>query len=156
MNRRDGQSPIGFGTTLRPVLHNPIVAPGSFNGDPAFMNVMAARFFNVDVFPGLASPERDQRVPVIGSGDGDRIDRLVVENMTNVLTGGRDAAAGFANLIEPLLVGARVGVDEMSNLDARHLAKCLDVRAATAVEARNGRCEPCHSLRSHVQTIWCH
>ena len=76
LDRRGGQGPVVAGTALRAVLDDPVVPPGGLDGDPAFMDVVAARFFDVDVLARLAAPDRDQGVPVVGRGDRDRVDRL--------------------------------------------------------------------------------
>ena len=46
----------------------------------AFPDVVRYRLLDVDVLAGLHRPDRGQRVPVVGGGDGDRVDLLVVEN----------------------------------------------------------------------------
>ena len=43
--------------------------------------VMRAGLFHIDVFPRLAGPDGDQRVPVIGSCDGDGVNVFVFEKL---------------------------------------------------------------------------
>jgi len=45
---------------------------------------MRAGFFDVDIFAGLAGPDGHERVPVIGSGDGDGVDVFVFEEPANI------------------------------------------------------------------------
>ncbi len=111
------------------MLDDPVVPPGGLDGDPAFMDVVAARFFDVDVLARLAAPDRDQGVPVIGRGDRDRVDRLVLEHPADVLNSGRRAASLFRDLVEPLLERPRIGIDEIGDLDARIHADRTDRRA---------------------------
>ena len=139
LDRRGGQGPVAAGAALRAVLDDPVVPPRGLDGDPAFVDVVAARFFDVDVLARLAGPDRDQGVPVVGRGDRDGVDRLVVEHAADVLHGGRRPAALLLDLVEPLLVRPRVGIDQVRDLDARHHStNSTDVFAASAVEPGHG------------------
>ncbi len=91
LDRRGGQGPVAAGAALGAVLDDPVVPPRGLDGDPAFVDVVAARLFDVDVLARLAAPDRDQGVPVIGRGDRDGVDRLVLEDAADVLHGGRRA-----------------------------------------------------------------
>ena len=51
------------------------------------------RLLDVDVLARLAAPNRRQAVPVVGRGNHDRIDRLVVEGLAEVLDAHRIFAA---------------------------------------------------------------
>ena len=93
LDRGGGQCPLVGGTALRAVLDDSVVLPRGLDGDAAFVHVVAARFFDVHVLARLAGPDRDQGVPVIGSGDRDGVDRLVFEHPADVLHGRRLAAA---------------------------------------------------------------
>ena len=56
LHRGGGQGPISAGTALRAVLDDPVVPPRGLNGDSAFVDVVAARFFDVHVLARLAAP----------------------------------------------------------------------------------------------------
>ena len=98
LDHGDGMSPLTRGPALRAVLDNPIVATSGLDGDAPFVHVVAARFFDVHVLPGLAGPDGDQGVPVIGSGNRDGVDRLVFEHAANVLNGRRLTASILLDL----------------------------------------------------------
>ena len=53
----------------------------------AFGGVVAARLLDVDMLAGLKSGDGHGRVPVVGRGDGDRIDVLGGEELAEVLIG---------------------------------------------------------------------
>ena len=76
------------GAALGAVLDDPVVLAGGLDGDPALVDVVAARLLDVDVLAGLAGPDGHQRVPVVGRGDRDGVEVLVVEHAADVLLGG--------------------------------------------------------------------
>jgi hypothetical protein len=43
------------------------------------------RLFDIHMLAGLDRPDRGEGVPVVGRGDGNRVDRLVVENPPQIL-----------------------------------------------------------------------
>src|SRR5205823_1334619 len=55
---------------LRAVLHNAAVTLGGLDGDAAFMDIVAAGLFDVDVLPSLAAPDGHEGMPMVGRGDG--------------------------------------------------------------------------------------
>ena len=88
-----GRGPISARTVLRSVLNDPVVFASGLDGDSALVHVVAARFLDVNVLAGLAGPDRDQRMPVIGSRDRNGVNRLVVEDAADVLNRRRSATA---------------------------------------------------------------
>src|SRR4051812_23316387 len=73
-----------IGAVLRAMLDDSLVFLCRFDELPAFENVMAEGFFNIDVLARLAGPNGRQRVPVVWGGDRDGVDALVGERLTNV------------------------------------------------------------------------
>ncbi len=141
----DGLGPLAVGAALRPVLDDPVVLPGGLDGDAPLVHVVAARLLDVDVLAGLAGPDRHQRVPVVGRGDRDGVNRLVLEHAADVLLGGRRMTAGLAglardrlDLLEPFGIGPRVGIDQADDLDAGHGGEFAHVGTAAPVEPRHG------------------
>ena len=98
------------------------------------MNVVTAGLLDVDVLPRLSGPDRHERVPVIGPGDRDPIDVLVVKNPANVLHSGRYAAAVGLDLMDAIVKGPGVGIDQISDGHRGHLHVLIDMRPAPAVE----------------------
>src|SRR6185436_13208445 len=52
---------------------------------PAFPDVVADGFLDVDVLSGLEGPDRQQRVRMVGGRDRDGVDRLVLDQLPEVL-----------------------------------------------------------------------
>ena len=50
----------------------------------ALPHVVAHRFLDVDMLARLGRPNGDERMPVVGRGDGDRVKRAVLERLANV------------------------------------------------------------------------
>jgi hypothetical protein len=72
-----GQQPTA--ACLRAHLHDPIAPARRLDHPPAFDDVVADGFLDVDILAGLAGQDGHQRVPVVGRRDRHRIDVAVVE-----------------------------------------------------------------------------
>jgi hypothetical protein len=70
---------------LRAMLDHPLIFLGGFHTLAAFKDVVADRLFDVHILARLAGPDRHQRMPMVGRGDRDDIQRLVVERFAHVL-----------------------------------------------------------------------
>src|SRR5262249_49752180 len=82
-------------TALRAGLADAVVLAGGLDDAASFAHVVAHRLFNVHVLAGLHGPNRHQRMPVVGRGGGDDVDRLVVEHLAQVF----DVLGGLALLL---------------------------------------------------------
>src|ERR1051325_9359465 len=72
------------GAALRPVLNDATVFfPCGYELSP-FIDTMRERLLHIDILSGLARPDCRQRMPVVGRGDGDGIDFLIVERLTDI------------------------------------------------------------------------
>src|SRR5690242_5458860 len=80
----DGFEHAGIGAGLAAVLADAIVFFYGANELAAFESVMRAGLFDVDILGGLTAPDGDERMPMIGSGDGDGVDVFVLEELANV------------------------------------------------------------------------
>ena len=78
-----------------------------------------------------------KRVPVIGSGHRNSIDRFLVEHAANVLRGRRLSASQLLDVLQSLPVRPRVWIDQVSDLNARHLAELADVRTTASIQTRD-------------------
>ena len=122
-----GHGPFLARPALRSVLDDPLIAACGLDGDPAFMNVVTARLLDVDVFPRLSGPDRHERVPVIGRRDRDHVDVLVLEDPANVLYGRWCTAAARLDLMDSLVEGPGVGIDQVSDRHSGHLHVLIDM-----------------------------
>src|ERR1035437_2010482 len=72
------------GAALAALLHHPVVLAGRRHDLFDFEDIMRARLLDVDVLAGAARVDGHQRVPVIGGGDRDGVDRLVFQQLAVV------------------------------------------------------------------------
>ena len=70
---------IAFAAALRPMLDAFVILFGGFFQQAGLVNVVAARFLDIDVLICHEGRQRDRGMPVIRGGDADRVDRLVLE-----------------------------------------------------------------------------
>ena len=94
-------------------------------------------FFDVDIFAGLQGPDAHERVPVVGGGDGDRVEVGRGEELANV---GeffyRDAL--FGEIGGGALEDGGVGVADGDDAYAFDFAEAAEVVFAATVEADDG------------------
>ena len=135
----DGLDPRAAGAALRPGLADPAVLAGRLDDPPAFADVVADRLLDVDVLAGLHGPDRGQGVPVVGRGDGDDVDGLVVEHGPQVL----DRLRGRTPLLDELGGDFRravaVGIADVGDLAVRQAGQFLRVLLAADAAADDGR-----------------
>src|SRR5262249_32063295 len=81
----DGRARAGHAAALGTGLADAVVLAGRLDDAPALADVMADRLLDVDVLAGLDGPDGHQRVPVVGRGDADDVDAIVVEQLAEVL-----------------------------------------------------------------------
>ena len=106
---------------MRPHLDNPVVLARRVANQLAFVDGLRKRLFDVNVFPRLAGQEGDVGVPMIGGGDNDALDILVVQQVPELLgCAGRLALRFFQvriDLVEDRLVEIAEGLDLGAALD---------------------------------------
>jgi hypothetical protein len=114
------------------------VLPGGLDQPGLLADVVAEGLFDVDVLPRLDGPDRGQAVPVVGHRDRDDVDRLVLEDLPQVLHV-RGLLAGFG-LGDPhgLADDPRVGIADDGHFRVRHGGPLRDVDAALAMDAEHG------------------
>src|SRR5579872_2559874 len=120
------------------MLNNAVVAIRGAHQLAAFPPVVRAWLFDVNIFAGLARPDRHQAVPVVGSGDGNRIDGFVVENLANVEAGFWRGLAHFFNVRSALSEHAFVDIAKSRQLNVGQLGIRLDVLKTSPTESADG------------------
>ncbi len=118
-------------------LDDPLVLAGRGQHGLALGHVHADRLLDVDVGPGLDGGDHRQRVPVVGRGDQDDVEVLLLEHLAVVAVGPRLLLRGLARgdhlggLGEHLLVD----VAERDDLDRRDLDEPEQVALAVPAGA---------------------
>jgi len=73
-------------------LHHAVVLARRFDHPAAFLDAERYGLLDVDILPGLASPDGLQSVPIVRCGDGDCINILAVEQIAEINHGIRTVA----------------------------------------------------------------
>src|SRR5262249_49417263 len=81
----DGLPHAGVAAALGAGLANAVEFAGELDDAPALADVVADGFFDVHVLAGLEGPDGGEGVPVVGRGDADDVDGLVVHDPAEVL-----------------------------------------------------------------------
>ena len=130
--------PAAAGAALGAVLDDAVVFAGGFDALAAFEDVVAAGFLDVDVFAGLASPDGDEGVPVVGGGDGDGVDVFVFQELADVSVGGDFGGVVFFQLGNSAADDVVINVAESGDANAGDASESVDVGASASVDADDG------------------
>ena len=131
------------GAVLRAVLNDAAVTARGADGLLAFESIVRERLFDIDVLARLAGPYRAQRVPVIRRGLEHHVDRLVFEQLADVVVNGGLVAGAFDVVAETLGHDRLVDVAQRGQLDVLG-GEFLDggnVRAPPAAQADHRRAD---------------
>src|SRR5262249_37654968 len=79
-----GLAHAGAAAALCTRLANTAGGASSFDNTPALAHVVADGLFDINVLAGLEGPDGRQGVPVVGRGDADGVDGLVLEDLAKV------------------------------------------------------------------------
>ncbi len=118
---------------LGSVLDDAVVAASHLHRNAAFVDIVAAGFFDVDVLTRLARPDGHQGMPVIRSGDGNGVQVAIFQCLANILDSTRSIAAALIDPANITFEQPAVGVDEVGDLNAVHTGESVHVRAASAM-----------------------
>ncbi len=124
-------------TQLHAVLHDTLVLIGGFDDFAAFHKVVRAGLLYVHILARLASPDGRQRVPVVGRGNADGVNGLVVEYLTEILLRLYLLARLFLVLSGAFFQNDLIGVAERSQLHVAQPRKALNVVLTPAIYAQH-------------------
>src|SRR5579871_6962598 len=108
----------------------------------AFKPVVRARLLHVNIFAGLAGPDRNERVPVIGRGDGDGVNIFVLEQLADVAIRFWPGEPHLLGVAETLVEHAFVDVTHRSDFSPGNVREALEMIIAAAAESANGQPHP--------------
>ena len=105
------------------MLANSLVLFHGFDEFAAFKSIVRAGLFYVDIFSSLAAPDGHERVPVIGSGDGNGVNFFIFEKFANVPISFRSGRAKFFDFGDALGGNIFVDVAERGDFNVRRRAR---------------------------------
>src|SRR5215472_1546740 len=108
-----------------------------------FKPVMRAWLLHVNIFAGLAGPDRHQRMPVIGRGDGNGVNILILKKPSDVAVGFRPGQPHLFRVTDTLVQYAFVDIAHGSDFGPRSIGEALEMIVAPPSESTN--CQP-HSI----------
>ena len=118
------------GAVVGSVLSDPVVLLRGQNQLLAFPQVMAARLLDVNVLPGLESPDSDQGMPVIGRRNGERVNGGVFQKFAHLSVSLRGRQAHPVHVREAPLHDVFIHIAHGHDLHVRHARVFLDVLKA--------------------------
>src|SRR4030065_645518 len=122
---------------MRAAFHDAFVLTGGLDHFPAFPNVMRSRLFNIHVLACLTRPDRHQGMQMIRHGEHNRVDVLVLQQLSvvNVSIDLDITVLKFLDLgIQPL----RIRIAYRDHAHSGELAEVLDVLLALLSNTYNG------------------
>lgn len=129
---------MGHATALGAELDDAVVFASGLDHAAAFDDVMAGRFFGVDVLAGLAGEDCDQGVPVVGGGVDDGVDGFVVQEASEIFLGAGGFAGDFFDGLEGLGEHGVVDIAEGDDLDGFVAGEFVGEFGASVAEADDG------------------
>src|SRR5436190_1812508 len=116
-------------------LNDPLVLACCGNHQLAFMQVVAAGLFYIDMFAGGTGEDRRRRMPMIRGGDRNRVNVPILKHLAQVRNAFGLARLFFEDSLDSLLDRAAVHVANVSNLRVRRSQVTGDVRHPAAIAA---------------------
>src|SRR5947208_7652755 len=139
VDQLDGLAEAAPPAPLRPAGRDPLVLAGGLDEPGAFPHVVRNGLFHVDVFAGLHGPDRGQCVPMVGGGDGDRIDVLVLEDTAHVGLDLRLFPGLLKNSGSRRFGAAAVDIDNGGDFDVGDRGDFADMRGAPGTNTDNAK-----------------
>ena len=94
LNEIDGVAELTPAALLHAALEDPVAGADGVREGFAFFDGVGDGLFEVDVFAGARASQATVHVPVVGGGDEDGVDLLVVEHLAIIqMRGGRPVEA---------------------------------------------------------------
>ena len=114
MHGFDGLLIVGTGSLLAACLHHPVMPSGRLEHLATLSNCQRKRLLDIDIQSRATRHDRLDRVPVVGSGDHDRVHRAVFQQFPKVSVGLGFALGIAKRLFQMRLVdvacGDRLGI----------------------------------------------
>jgi hypothetical protein len=123
-----------IGAALSAGLDDAIIFASGLDELSALPDVVGNGLFQIDILAGLAGPHAHERMPMIGSGDGDNIDVFIIEHFPEVLVA-CDESFLILKFAHASCEHVVVHIAERDDAHALLGHELADVRATAALEA---------------------
>ena len=141
------------------MLDDPVVLLGRRDQAQALIESVRGGFLDIDVLTCLTRPDRRQRVPVVGRRNGDDVDVLVFDDLTQVL---HDVGTMAVLLLEfpcALAGDFHIRIDEGRDINVLDRLQAIHVALAAAIHAQDCRSDPVvgpdHAAACRECSSWC-
>jgi len=122
-------------TILCSMLHDAFVLLGCGDELASFVSAVSHRLFDVNIFAGLAGPNRGERMPVIRCGDSDGIDGFVLKRFADVFVAFGALPCAFSTVLMPCRARLSQHRREPHTRRHPHAENVFDMAAALAMES---------------------
>ena len=102
------------------MLHDAVVLLRRGHELAALEDIMGTRLLAVHVLARLAGPNADERVPVVGRGDGDGVDGFVFEQLADVGEAGGALLAGAFDFVQAHVEDGLIDIAHGGDFDVGH------------------------------------
>ena len=122
----------------------------------AFTRAEAARLLDIDGLARTHSEHRRIGMPVIGRNGNDAVNRLILENLAQILLLARLIAGSLLDLRSSEIERTRIYIAHPGNLNARHLQRRTQNLGTTTLGVATDHCEA-HTVgrRIHAEGLAC-
>ena len=108
------------------MLHNAVVLPCRLHHATSLANIVAQRFLDIHILARLTGPDCQQRVPMIGCGNGYCVEVLVVERFAWVLDALWGNTSFGCNHFAPRFEQPAIWINQIGNVYILHA--CVGIK----------------------------
>ena len=138
----DGRAHPRIASALGADLADAIELAGGLGHQPTFMDVVAGRLLDVNIFARGHRPNRHERVPMVRCGDRNDIDRLVFDHLANVLLELRLGFLPLADLFHGIADDRLIAIADGDDLAVVFAEEAADMVHAAPMHADDGHAKP--------------
>ena len=123
-------------------LDDAVIFAGRLDHPPAFDDIVAGGLLDVNILAGLAGKHSQKRMPVVGRGDRDGVDRLVVEQAAKVFLDLRRLSGRTFDGLHGLGEHRIIDVADRDDLGLRVSGKHLGMIESAVAQTDDGDAHP--------------
>ena len=124
-------------SVLKTYLYKDIILLCRLNHFLAFPDGVTRWFFHINMLSRLTAPNGGKRMPVIGHGDGDRVDILIIQNLAYVPFCLGFISMFFFQFFDTAREKIFITITDRMNSDIGNFGKSVNMRSSLAVNTHN-------------------